>query len=156
MGHQLAQKLHALRRQFGCVRAYAGDVAAGPTEATHEAFADRLGTAEEYNRYRRGGGPCRPGGHSAPRGRDHRDLSTNEVVCQCGKAIVLTLRPAVFDGDVLTFDVAALLQTLVELGQELGKWTWRGAIEEAYNGRRRLRVGGWRAHHYDRKKSYET
>jgi hypothetical protein len=47
-------------------------------------------------------------------------LAPNKVVSQCGQAIVLAIRPAIFDGYILTVDVPDFPQTLNE-GTEHGR-----------------------------------
>ena len=46
-------------------------------------------------------------------------MAAHEFCRQCGKPIVATLRPAVFDRDVLAFDVAGFLQTLAVCANEV-------------------------------------
>jgi hypothetical protein len=43
---------------------------------------------------------------SVPQGHNQRHPTANEIGCQRWKLIVLVLRPAEFDRDVLTFDIA--------------------------------------------------
>ena len=51
-------------------------------------------------------------------GHDHVDLAADEVGGQCRQPIIVALRPAVFDRQVLSLDVAALTQSLVERGHK--------------------------------------
>src|SRR5262249_44133260 len=46
--------------------------------------------------------------------RDHVDLTADQVGCQRRQTIVLTLRPAILDCDVLSFKVAGAFQALAE------------------------------------------
>ena len=41
-------------------------------------------------------------------------LTMNEVVSQCGKTIILIVRPAIFDRHIPAFDIAGFLQALTE------------------------------------------
>jgi hypothetical protein len=49
---------------------------------------------------------------------DYRHLTANQIGRQRWQAIVSALRPAVFDRDILVFDIAALSQALLECGYE--------------------------------------
>src|SRR5262249_42419291 len=51
---------------------------------------------------------------------DDADLMPKQVDDECRQSIVLTLGPAIFDGDVLPFDVSALLQSLMECCECIG------------------------------------
>ena len=95
--------------------AHAGDIAARPVEAGDEANSDRVGADREHDRNRRGGG-FRGKRRSVARCDDHCHLAADQIGRQRWQPIVLILRPAVFDRDVLTFDIAGLLQALTECG----------------------------------------
>jgi len=60
---------------------------------------------------------------------NERHMAAYEFCRQCGKAIVVTLRPAVFDRDVLAFDVAGFLQTLAERANEVRIRSGRSAMK---------------------------
>src|SRR5215211_6046995 len=49
----------------------------------------------------------------------HGHLSANQIGRHCRQSLVLTLREAIFDRYIVAFDVAALLETLMEYSQEL-------------------------------------
>jgi hypothetical protein len=51
---------------------------------------------------------------------DYGHLSANEVGRQRRQPIVMTLRPAVFDRDILVFDVADFVQAPAEGGRGCG------------------------------------
>jgi hypothetical protein len=55
----------------------------------------------------------------------------DEIGGQCGQLIVMTLRPAVLDRHVFSFDVAGCAQSLAECGQPLCKQAGRRAGEKA-------------------------
>src|ERR1700746_2954151 len=65
-------------------------------------------------------------------------MTTHEVCNQCGKLIVTAFRPAIFDRDILSFDSAGFLQTLVERRYEMCIRTGRSAVEIADHGHHRL------------------
>src|SRR5262249_56970779 len=52
---------------------------------------------------------------------DYRHLTTNQINCERGQPIVLALGRAMFDDDVLTFDVASFLQPFCEPCRILGE-----------------------------------
>src|SRR5215472_1972110 len=58
-------------------------------------------------------------------------MTAYEVCRQCGKPIVMTFRPAIFDRDILAFDGAGFLQALVECRYEMCIRTGRSAVEIA-------------------------
>src|SRR5262249_8916397 len=67
----------------------------------------------EDNRNGQGGRLCRKcrwrGGSS-----NHRYLTLNQISCHCRQPIIVTLRPAVLDHNVLAVHVASFLQTFKE------------------------------------------
>ena len=115
----------------------ARDVAARPIEAGDEAVPDRVAPGCKDDRHRRGCGL----GHQCRRsaeGRDHGHLTMNQFGREHRQSIVLALRPAVFDRDVLTFDEACLLQALAERGHEVRRVGGRSAAEKPDHRHRRL------------------
>src|SRR5262245_35100436 len=56
-------------------------------------------------------------------------MAAHEFCRQCGKPIIVTLRPAVVDRDVLAFDVAGFLQTLAECANEVRIRSGRSAMK---------------------------
>ena len=50
---------------------------------------------------------------------DHRDLPANQIGCQLHQSIVLSVRPPIFDHQVLAFDEALFLETLSEGGHKM-------------------------------------
>src|SRR5262249_4594737 len=59
----------------------------------------------------------------------NRHMPAHEFCRQCGKPIVVTLRPAVFDRNVLAFDVAGFFQTLAECAKEVRIRSGRSAMK---------------------------
>ena len=47
-------------------------------------------------------------------GCDHGDLPANQIRCKRRQPVMLTLRPAIFDRDVLAIDKSGLVQPLSE------------------------------------------
>jgi hypothetical protein len=137
-----------LGRQLNVDVAEAGEVAIRPSQAGDEAGCDRVTDASEDDRDRRGGilrGQRRCRGD----GRDHINLAADEIRGQSGQPIVIALRPAVFDRDVLALDVAGFVQSLEECSHEGRRRTGRSRVEEADH-RHHLLLrsrGGWPSTH---------
>ena len=49
---------------------------------------------------------------------DHAHLSASQIGGERGQSIILTVCPAVFDGDIFTLDVAGFFETALECGHE--------------------------------------
>ena len=89
----------------------------GRLRAGDEAVLDRVAAGLEHDRNGRGrrlGGKRR--GRAAG-GGDDGDLAAHEFCGQRGQAIVVIIRPAIIDRDVLAFGVAGFGETLMEAGQ---------------------------------------
>jgi hypothetical protein len=69
---------------------------------------DRIPADVEHDRYRRGRGLRRKDRRFAADRHDHVNAAAHQIGGERGHLIVLALRPAIFDGDVLSFDVAGL------------------------------------------------
>jgi hypothetical protein len=113
-GHKLTQQLQPLRRQLGREKIDPRQVAARPGEARNKTKPDRVFGDDEDDGDRRG---CRLGracpGLGARHG-NHVHLPADQIGCQFRKPIELTFRPAIFDGDVTTLDIAGFHQRLSE------------------------------------------
>src|SRR5262249_32313641 len=113
-------------------------VAAGPVETGDKPQLDWVVTAGDYYRN------CRrlllgcQRGPDASRRSDDADLMPKQVDDECRQSIVLTLGPAVFDGDVLPFDVSALLQSLMECCECIGGLAGGPTAEKADHRHARL------------------
>src|SRR5262249_32262034 len=88
----------------GTEHGIAGDVAAGPGQARHQAGAHRIADADHHDRDRRRRGV----------GRDQVDRATHELAHHGREAVGHALAVAVFVVDALAFDVAELAQGLAE------------------------------------------
>src|SRR5215470_10141000 len=62
---------------------------------------------------------------------DHRDLTAYQIGCEVGQYIVLVLRPAILDHDILALDVAGFANALPEWGQIACTISKRRAAEES-------------------------
>ena len=114
LGNQLAKQFEPLGRQLVEEDAETRNVAAGPGEIGDQAGPDRITDAGEDDRDRRGSAFRRQCRREAAAGHDHVDLAAGEVCGQCGQPIIVSLRPAVFDRDVMALDIAGVAKTLAE------------------------------------------
>src|SRR5215470_3644728 len=69
---------------------------------------------------------------------DHRHLTAYQIGCEVGQYIVLVLRPAILDHDILALDVAGFANALPECGQIACTISKRRAAEESNHRHRRL------------------
>ena len=115
--HQLAQQSQPLRDQLRGQSGDAGDVAARPVEAGDEAELDRIAAGLEHDRNRRGRRLGREAGSGAAGGGDHGNRPADQFGGQRRQPIVLALRPAVFDRDVLALGIAGFAQAFAECRQ---------------------------------------
>ena len=115
-GYQLTQNLHALCHQFAGQKIDAGQIAARPGNIRDKTERDRVFSDTEDNRYC---GCCRLGGKCPGLADDdhHADLMTDQIGSQFRKTIEPAFRPAIFDGDIATLDIAALRQGLAQGGK---------------------------------------
>src|SRR5262245_30114681 len=93
-----------------------GDVAARPVETGDEAELNRVAAGYEDDRDRRSrrlGYNCRGDVMRS----DHRHLTAYQIGCEVGQSVVLVLRPAILDHDILALDVTGFTKALPECGQ---------------------------------------
>src|SRR5262245_5397855 len=69
---------------------------------------------------------------------DHRHLTAYQIGCEVGQYIVLVLRPAILDHDILALDVAGFANALPECGQIACAISQRRAAEESNHRQRWL------------------
>src|SRR5262249_39779491 len=69
---------------------------------------------------------------------DHRHLTAYQIGCEVGQYVVLVLRPAILDHNILALDVAGFAKALPECGQIACTIRKRRAAEEADHRHRRL------------------
>ncbi len=118
--NQLGKQRKALSRQLVGDEADSREVAARPREARDKTSSHRVAATPEDDRDRRGRafrGECR---RRAAR-HDQIDLAADEIGGQCGQPIVIALRPAVFDRQILSLDVAGFAQSLAERHKQFRK-----------------------------------
>jgi hypothetical protein len=72
--------------------------------------------------------------------RDHRDRVVNQFGGQHRQSIHFVLGPAVFDRDVLTLDIAGILEALAKYAQTIGVHVRRCGAEESDHRHRQLRL----------------
>src|SRR5262249_6765529 len=119
---------------------HAGQVAAGSGKACDEPNLDRVDPYPEDDRNgrsRRLGRHCRS---SAAGRHNHGHLTVNQFGRKHRQSIILAFRPAIFDLDVLAFDISCLFQSLAERTQadRVSGQVRRCAAEEPDHRHRRL------------------
>jgi hypothetical protein len=115
-GHQRVHQFKLLRPQRDDKETHAGDVAARPVEAGDKPERDRVGAVREHyrdRRRRRLGRERRVGGTAC---EDHRHLTAHKVGRQRRQPIKLILRPALFNRNVPSLDMAGFAQAPAERG----------------------------------------
>ena len=75
---------------------------------------------------------------SVPPGHNQGHPTANEIGCQCWQPVVLIVREAIFDRDVLAFDIASFFQTPMERGKKVRVVIGRPTAEEPDHRHRRL------------------
>jgi hypothetical protein len=116
---------------------HARRVAARLVEARDHAELDRIGAHHEHDGNRRGGGFGRERRRQRA-GEDDRHPLAREFGRLPRQAIVIALRPAVFDGDGLALDISRLTQGLAQRGQTRRVVVPRLAAEISDHRHRRL------------------
>src|SRR5262249_50834390 len=95
----------------------AGDIAARPAQISDEPLFHRICTGVEY--HGNCGGrvlSCLVRGWST-HSSDYVEVAADEGGRELRETLVLALTPAVFDGKILSFDIAALFEALAECGE---------------------------------------
>src|SRR5262245_3106972 len=118
LGNHFPEQLQAFPFHFHRDRGQPGDVAAGPRQARDEACGNRIADSHHdegdcpgciLDRDRGG----RAGGHN------HLDVQGDQFGDQRGKDLILSLRPAIFDGNVAALLVAERTQPVAEWRDEI-------------------------------------
>src|SRR5262249_9713805 len=112
-------------------------VAAWSAQAGDKTQLDRVASGREYDRNRRGRRFGRQRRKCGGRGNDG-DLLLNQTGRQRWQSVIVVFCPAIFDGHVLTLDLAGFLQTLAECGHGRRISVRRCAVEETDHWHRRL------------------
>src|SRR5262249_46400905 len=139
-GHQLMQHREPFGDHLSGGEIYPGRIASGAGDARNETKLYRVLTDAEDDRDRRGSGLGRARAGRAARHRDHRHPTADQIGRQFLHPIVLTLRPAIFDRNVLTFHKARLVEPLPERRQEGPEVLERTKTEEPDHRHRLLRA----------------
>src|SRR5262249_46333504 len=137
-GNQFAKQLYAFCLQRGRKKTHACPAATRSIEARNETKLNRVISGQEHDRNcfrHRLGGKCR---RNATSGGNNRERMGDEISGKRRQPIVLTFRPAIFDGYVSSFDIACLIETLTECGYLVRRAVGRCAVEEPDHRHRRL------------------
>ena len=111
---QLLHQFKAFRPKQRRVPPKSGDVAAGAVKAPDDAELDGVAAERKHHGYRCRRRLGRQYRRITALGHNEGHMAAHEFCRQCGKPIVVTLRPAVFDRDTFAVDVAGFLETLAE------------------------------------------
>ena len=137
LGDKLADELQSLAAERAVELGHSRRVAARLVEARDHAELDRIGAHHEHDGNRRGGGF----GRERRRQRaceDDRGPAAHEFDRLPRQAIVVALRPAVFDRDVCAVDISRVTQGLAQRGQTRRVVVPRLAAEISDHRHRRL------------------
>ena len=136
LGNQLVQQPQPLGRRICRYKGYARNIAARPIEVGNQTNSDRVVAGDEYDRRC---SCCRLGNQRGLAvANDHRGLTTDQIGHQPRKPVELTVRKAVFDGDILALDKTGPGQALPECGDEVRRVGGRCDAQEADHRHRRL------------------
>src|SRR5262249_20335367 len=115
------------------------EVSARPTKTCHESQPNRVAAHGEKDRnFRCGGLSCQCRRRTA-RGRDDSDSPPDKIGCKFRQTTDIIFSPTVFEGHVLTFDIAGLLESLTKFAQDLGVAVKRCRVEHTDHGHLLLR-----------------
>src|SRR5262249_5418579 len=112
--HQLTQQLQSLTGRYRAEYGNASRVATGPVETGDEAGCDGVAVGHEH--YRDGLG-CRLDHLRcglATCSSDHRDLTAHQISRHRRQATIVTLRPTIFDANVLAIHEPGSCKALAE------------------------------------------
>src|SRR5262249_6681230 len=128
----------SLGAEFGTEPAHPGDITARPIDAGNKAAFHRVVAAREDDR------DCTGRLHGDERRivasgcGDHGDFTSNEISCERRQPIQLSLRPVIFDRNVLTIQVTGLVQATAESRHLWSERLRRLPIQESDHRHRRL------------------
>jgi hypothetical protein len=111
-GRELMQQLQSFWSDLHVQAGNAGDIAAWPAKACHQAQLHRIEAGDQDDRDRRRRSPS--GQHRSEIRHDHVDPTMDQIGPQRRQTIVLTFGPAILDCDILSFDEAGVFQALAE------------------------------------------
>src|SRR5262249_33209803 len=139
-GGKLAQQFKTLRGQHTCERGDPGQITARPVKASDEVLCDRIAAHEEDN-WNGGGRRLRRVCRVNPGRYNHCDSALNQIGGERGQSIIVTVRPAVFDGYIAPLVIPGFGEALPEPVHPLGRIAGRNSAEESdYRRRRLLRI----------------
>jgi hypothetical protein len=112
-GDQLMQQLKPLRGQSAAEKAHTGRVPSRTVQSGNKSRLDRIDGGAEDNRNGRGRGLRRKGRRRAGC-RNDRHPTPHQSLRQRRRAIVLAVRPLIFDDDVSALDIADVIEALAK------------------------------------------
>jgi hypothetical protein len=112
-------------------------VAIRPRQAANKTKLDRVIGDVEDNRDRRSRRLRRDGGGDATDRGNHRDLMADQLGSHRRKSSILALSPAIFDGDVLSLDIAGRFEAVAKCCGKSGVWCrrWRSKQSDHWHSR---------------------
>jgi hypothetical protein len=107
------KKLESFGSEVPVQEGNTSQVTARSTQAPYESKLHGIAANFEHNRYGRGRGlgGKRAGGRD---GDQYGSLESNKVSSQCWQAIVVTLGPTIFEGDVMSLGIPLLTEPIAE------------------------------------------
>src|SRR6266536_627927 len=114
MRNKLAKKCESLRRQFAGKNGYPRGISTRSVETRNEAKPNGIITDQKDDRNCTGRRPSR--GHRRAIRENRSYPSACQVGRKCRQAVVLIIRPAIIDRNVVTLSIADLFQALLESG----------------------------------------
>jgi hypothetical protein len=111
---ELVHESDSLWAKLSCHIGDAGNDAAGPIEARDQTELDRVTAGAEDNRNGRGRGLSRAWRNNAAGRGENGNPTTHQISGQFRQSVELALRPAIFDREVLAFDIAQFAQPLAK------------------------------------------
>jgi hypothetical protein len=131
---ELSGKFQPLHRDLCGDKARSSEISARSAEARDETAAHGVRTAGEdyWDNLRRlfCGLRC-----VVSAGGYHINLMTHQIVGQRRQSVVVPLRPAVLDPDILTLDIAGFLKALANRRRKMPEGPGRCIVEEAHDGK---------------------
>jgi hypothetical protein len=109
---QFVQDAELLAVKLAGERHHPGNIAARPIEACDKSQFHRVRPKTEHDRNCSGRILGRPCGKPAGDHNDYAHLAAHQIRCQFGQAGRVIVREAILDREVLTLDIAGILQTL--------------------------------------------
>ena len=119
-GHGLMQQAEALRLHIVGINCRTSDVGTWPVEAYDKSLLDGIAAHDHHGGNSRG---CSLGGKGrwlATAGDDQCHAPPDQIGRHRWQLIVVSVRPAIFDLDVLTLDVAGIGQCFAERREQFG------------------------------------